>query len=140
MPCPRVTAVRLRPERYAFSDEPDGPATPLKTHRSLDTGSKPFSGHAGRLLACAAKHIGLDRLATLHQSIDLTSFLGQLVPCDRVLHLSSTYPLKRASVSPDAPEEVGQMPAIEGAHSKGIPEYIYECTTCIYESYSLHSL
>jgi len=80
------------PGRLAFSDAPDAPATPLKTHRSLDASGGPFSGRPGRPLARAAEHMGLDRLAALHQAIDPTCFFGQPVPYDRVLHVSSTYP------------------------------------------------
>ncbi len=82
------------PARLAFSDAPDAPAIPLKTRRSLDAGSGPFSGRHGRLPTRAAEHTGFDRLPALHQGIDSTCFLGQSVPCDRVLHVSSTYPIQ----------------------------------------------
>ncbi len=80
------------PRRFALSDAPYAPAIPLKTNRSLDTGSRTFSGRPSQLLARAAEHIGLDRLASLHQSIDSNRFLDQPIPCDRVLHVSRTYP------------------------------------------------
>ena len=65
---------------------------PLNTCRSLDRDGRLFSGRLGWLLAHALGHKELDRLAALHQTIGPTRFSGQPVPCDRVLHVSRTYP------------------------------------------------